>query len=325
VAAPSPKLGISGVGWAGILLGGVAAAAGLLAQAGPWLPRLDLLAQLAPLILVVAATAVLLSLFDRRVRTLGTGLGAIGLLASGGLVAPEYLRSTGPAGTAHAPGEIKVIQFNVWRGNPEFGRVVDWLASEHPDFVLIEESDSRMRDLIVARTGWRVAGAKTTAMIFSRAPYLVMHRPTLADTQGFTWVNATYATASGPVEIVVTHFMRPTQTPAQTQIRGMTGVLAHLPRDRMILGGDFNTTPWSAALRAGDRGFGLLRRDRALATWPGDALADRPLRFPAPFMPIDHVYAGPGWATVSVRRGPRLGSDHYPLVVTLAPTQPAKP
>ena len=38
-----------------------------------------------------------------------------------------------------------------------------------------------------------------------------------------------------------------------------------------------------------------------------------------PLLPIDHLYAGPGWATVSVRRGPPLGSDHYPLVVTLAP------
>ncbi|HQR90495.1 MAG TPA: endonuclease, partial [Caulobacter sp.] len=38
---------------------------------------------------------------------------------------------------------------------------------------------------------------------------------------------------------------------------------------------------------------------------------------PAPFLPIDHVYAGGAWKTVSVVRGPALGSDHRPIVVKL--------
>lgn len=41
---------------------------------------------------------------------------------------------------------------------------------------------------------------------------------------------------------------------------------------------------------------------------------------PFPMLPIDHVYAGKGWRAVSVTRGPRLGSDHYPMVVVLAPS-----
>lgn len=309
----------------GLGLGGAAATAALLALGGPWARRLDLLAQIAPILLAASLAGLLVCLFDRRVRGPGLALGAVGVLASGGLIGPELLRSTGPPASAPAPGQIKIIQFNVWRENPELGQVIAWLQSEQPDFVLVEESSPALRDWVVARTGWSVAGAKTTAMIFSRSPYLVMHRPKSTSQDGFTWVNASYATASGPVEIVVTHFMRPTQWPAPAQVRAMAAVLSKLPRDRLILGGDFNATPWSAALRAGDRAFGLTRRDRALPTWPADAIADRPFRFPAPFMPIDHVYAGPGWATVSVRRGPRLGSDHYPVVVTLAPVPSAAP
>ena len=66
----------------------------------------------------------------------------------------------------------------------------------------------------------------------------------------------------------------------------------------------------------------LIRRDRALFTWP--AQQDSRLRWLGlfPILPIDHVYAGPGWATVKVERGPRLGSDHYPVIVTLAPVAP---
>jgi endonuclease/exonuclease/phosphatase (EEP) superfamily protein YafD len=84
----------------------------------------------------------------------------------------------------------------------------------------------------------------------------------------------------------------------------------------MILTGDFNATPWSAELRRLDRTLGLSRRDRGLATWPAQ-LSGRTWRLP--FMPIDHVYAGPDWATVSVERGPWVGSDHYPVIVTLTP------
>ena len=40
---------------------------------------------------------------------------------------------------------------------------------------------------------------------------------------------------------------------------------------------------------------------------------------PFPFLPIDHVYAGRDWRTVRVQRGPRLDSDHYPVIVRLAP------
>lgn len=91
----------------------------------------------------------------------------------------------------------------------------------------------------------------------------------------------------------------------------------------MIIAGDFNSTPWSFARRRDDRDFGLIRRTRALFTWPAEKISHNRLPAPFPYLPIDHVYAGPGWATVSVERGPRLGSDHYPVVVTLAPRDAA--
>jgi endonuclease/exonuclease/phosphatase (EEP) superfamily protein YafD len=86
----------------------------------------------------------------------------------------------------------------------------------------------------------------------------------------------------------------------------------------MVLGGDFNSTPWSFQRRRDDQALGLIRRDRALWSWPTGEGQPR-LPAPFPFLPLDHIYAGPGWATTSVRRGPRLGSDHYPIIVTLAP------
>jgi endonuclease/exonuclease/phosphatase (EEP) superfamily protein YafD len=146
-----------------------------------------------------------------------------------------------------------------------------------------------------------------------------MHRPRLPPHSQLTFVNATYANPGGAMELVTTHLAWPTAAPVARQRRELASVVARLPRERMILTGDFNATPWSAAIRTLDRDLGLTRRDRAVATWPAQVLG---LDWPLPFLPIDHVYAGPAWATIKVERGPGLGSDHYPLIVTLAPARP---
>jgi endonuclease/exonuclease/phosphatase (EEP) superfamily protein YafD len=107
----------------------------------------------------------------------------------------------------------------------------------------------------------------------------------------------------------------------EAQQQALGKVLASDPSSRSILAGDFNSTPWSFSRRREDRSIGLIRRTRALFSWPAARSSHNPFPAPFPYLPIDHVYAGKGWATVKVERGPRLGSDHYPIVVTLAPVQ----
>ncbi len=315
VKSPAPWIAA-----AGLALGAICAGLGLLSLGGAFSARLDVLTHLAPLWGLGAVVGVALAARGRRSNLVhATLLATIALAAGALLIAPEFLRSTGPVAPPAAPGQLKIIQFNASRDNPRRAGIVDWLVAERPDVVMIEEATPALRDAILARTGWHVAGAATTAMIFTPAPYLVMRRPTVGPGSKLVWVNATYASASGPFEAVVTHFTWPTRAIHRGQSLDMRRVLAELPRDRTILAGDFNSTPWSFTRRADDRAFGLLRRDRALASWPADGVGVRGVAAPFPFLPIDHVYAGAGWATVSVRRGPRLGSDHYPVVVTLAP------
>ena len=305
----------------GLALGAICAGLGLLALGGAFSARLDVLTHLAPLWAAGAGIGVAVAAMGgQSMRGPAFTLAVIALAAAAILITPEFLRSTGPAAPLGARGQLKVIQLNAARDNPQLGRIADWLVAEQPDVVMIEEATPALRDAILARTGWHVAGAATTAMIFTPAAYLVMHRPKVAPGSKLVWVNATYASASGPFEVVVTHFSWPTEPDHRAQSLAMRRLLAELPRDRAILGGDFNSTPWSFTRREDDRTFGLVRRDRALASWPADGIGTQGLAAPFPVLPIDHVYAGAGWATVSVRRGPRLGSDHYPVIVTLAPT-----
>jgi endonuclease/exonuclease/phosphatase (EEP) superfamily protein YafD len=48
----------------------------------------------------------------------------------------------------------------------------------------------------------------------------------------------------------------------------------------------------------------VTRRTHALFSWPA----------PFPVLAIDQVYAAPIWQTEQVRRLPRSGSDHYPIL-----------
>ena len=300
-----------------LLLAVGCALAAVLAQGGRFSSKLDLLTHFAPFYLVGAILAALLALVaGQRLRTVTLGLSLVAFVGAAALIAPEFLRSAGPRAAANTHGQIKVIQFNLSRTNPDLPRVVDWLVAQNPDIVTITEASPAVRDALVKRTGWRVAGAKGDLMIFSREKRIKMDRHRGYENR-LNWVNATYPSVSGPYEIMTAHLRWPNWPEIRDQEKILGALVSYLPRDRTILTGDLNSTPWSFARQDDDRTLGLIRRDRALSTWPARR------SFAAPFLPIDHIYAGPGWATVKVERGPYLGSDHYPLVVVLAPVSPA--
>lgn len=306
--------------WAGLLaLWALAAAlASVLAHAG-FGSAPGMLAHFAPFFLSAVVPLAVAAFWTRlpwRLATLAAGI--VSMVATGLLMAPELLRDAGPEAPSGRPGQIKVIQLNALRSNADIVRVADWLIAERPDVVTITEARHDLRDLLVRRTGWKTAGAAGTLMIFTPRQYVRMDRPTARRGAPLAFVNATYETPGGPIEVVTAHFNRSLAPSVAGQALALESIVEQRPRARMILTGDFNATPWSAELRRLDRTLGLFRRDRGVATWPAQ-LSGR--AWPLPFMPIDHVYAGPEWATVSVERGPWLGSDHYPVIVTLAPNE----
>lgn len=293
-----------------------AALAALLALTGARVTRLDVLAHFAPFYAALGALGGIWALATGRGPVAGAAILAV--LASGLLMAPEFRRETGPTAPAGAPGTIKVIQINALRSNTDIARVVDWVVAQDADVVTINEARHDLRDLLIKRTGWQTAGAHGNLIIFTPQPYTRMNRPRRTPPWSLSFVNASYDGRDGPMELVTAHLGWRISDAADAQARDLAGVVARLPHERMILTGDLNATPWSAELRGLDDDLGLIRRDRAVPTWPAQVFG-RP--WPWPFLPLDHIYAGPDWATVKVERGPWLGSDHYPLIVTLAPVQ----
>lgn len=305
--------------WAAWSLAIFAAVAGVLAQGGRFSLALDAFAHLAPGYLLAGLLAALLAfLAGFRNHRAPLILGLLASLNAATLIAPEFLADGAPTAPGDAPGQIKIVQFNNWVGNPDADAVATWLLAQNADVIVLEEGAPVRGRLKEA--GYLPACNGCSPVIFARSKPLRRFPPPRVwdDPSRITW--ATYADPRGEFTIVAVHGFWPVELErVRTQEAALRRHLAVLPRERLILSGDFNSTPWSFARRRDDREFGLIRRTRALPTWPAMTASHNHLPAPFAYLPIDHVYAGAGWATVEVRRGPKLGSDHYPVVVRLAP------
>ena len=296
----------------------------LAAHGGRWSVRLDVLTHFAPMLLALSLVPAIYGLvFERRgARLLLAGVSTIAIIAVGALMAPEYLRPASPPAGDEVPGQIKLIQFNAWGRNRREVETVAWLRAQDPDLLVVEEASVIAPALKRAFDGYYVSCGDCSVMILSKAKPLAndVPVPPVADHVRPPLAGATFRDAHGEFSVFGTHYTWPIYGGwQQAQGRVIAGLLDRFPKDRLILSGDFNPTPWSFSRRREDGMFGLERRTRALFTWPADR-GPAGMGLPFALLPIDHVYAGPGWRTVRVERGPLLGSDHYPVIVILAPS-----
>jgi endonuclease/exonuclease/phosphatase (EEP) superfamily protein YafD len=292
------------------------------AQGGRFSTRLDILSHFAPLWMLGAALALAygLVLATPNLRLLIGTLGGVGVLAAGALIVPELMRPMTPAAPADTPRQVKIIQFNGWRKNPDVERTADWLVAQNPDVIAVEEINQPLRAAILRRRHYSVAHGIGQVTILSRSdplPPTFSLGPNWEELPGISRARLP-APGGGAYDIVGIHYLWPTVPFQVKQRAAMVQVVGRADRKRLIVVGDFNLTPWSFALRRQDAQFGLERRTRALFTWPVRPFARGRLQAPVPFLPLDQVYAGSDWRTVSITRGPKLGSDHLPVVVVLA-------
>lgn len=301
--------------------GGTLASAGLAVAGlvgGRVSGRLDTLNHFAPLYLAGACAGLLLSLaLPGLLRWVTAVAGLAGLLACGALMAPEFvnIRPAPPGGRADR--DFKVIEFNTWGGNRRPERELAWLLQQNADVIVLEEGGGVQYDLVKLGK-YHLSCGNCYAEILTKAD------PTWTNTPANWRIHpeevsvVSLADPAGPITVLGVHRAWPNRPWVyRPQMAALAKAVAKYPARDMIVAGDFNATPWSYALKQEDRTLGLTRRTRALATWPADRVSHNRLPAPFPVFPIDHLYAGPGWATVRVERGPKLGSDHYPVIVTL--------
>jgi len=313
------------------LLGGLM---GLLSLGGEWNAWLDVVNQFAPFwtaIALVGGVAAWACLARGAQRTAVAAFAAIGIVVGGARVAPDL--ALGFAGVVQSPprhgsAPLRVMTFNVWSNNPDPAAALRTIAAASPDVVDLQEysenfhsQDKAMQTLYPHRAVCP-SDVQSDVEIYTRLPLLAQgcvivdpsHR--LDDPLHFVWIRVV-APDGKTATVVTTHMVWPFPPgPQERELISLAEQLRPLPSDELVLTGDFNLTPWSAAMGRLDRRLApLSRRSHALFSWP---IYLKPgIRAPFAILPIDQVFAGRAWRTVLVRPLPRSSSDHYPVLVTL--------
>lgn len=296
----------------GTLLAGGACLAAWLSLAGGFVPALDALASFLPLF--GGATLLGLLLARRRLRwTLIAALLGLTPVVIG--VMPELMREI-PAAQKGAT-QVRLLTHNVWTRNANPADTAQAIIDAKPDVAMLQEVDGSFRPMLAALGQHLPYSTKCPLgcdlAIFSRWP-IADSDYFLKDAEGrkfgpaMLWARIV-GPGGRPFTVVTLHYPRPTSRDQAVRRRDVARALTRIDRAPLIVAGDMNLTPWAAAMHEQDRAFApLTRMTRALPSWPRAF----------PVLPIDQLYAGPDWGLVSARQLPATGSDHVPVLVTLA-------
>jgi endonuclease/exonuclease/phosphatase (EEP) superfamily protein YafD len=299
------------------------AALGLSGAADGWL---DLVNCAAPLLIVsgaLGALGVRATWTRGRFRAACIAAGAAAAVYGAAVSLPEAAGALSRSLAGGRPGAAyRVIEANVYRANVVPYRTALALRDRRADAVIILEANGtwgRARQILAAAYPYSSACPQTGVEIWLRTPLLAQgcRMPTPPGSyqtwgEDFVWVR-TLGPDGRPVVLAAVHLGRPFPPGRQGVERlGLARAMAGFAGQRVILAGDMNAAPWTSAMRALDRGLGPLRRWTFWQpTYP--ALIKR--RPTPPLLPIDHVYAGPGWAPAAIARFRTPGSDHFALQI----------
>jgi endonuclease/exonuclease/phosphatase (EEP) superfamily protein YafD len=221
---------------------------------------------------------------------------------------------------------VRILLSNVYFRNQNPHKLLDLVAVEHPDLIVIQEKTAV----------WITAlePLKSEFPYFFQAPddiaiwsRLPLQTPTLMGASGQSSIAATVTIANQPVAIVATHPPPPKPNLLQLRNAEFDWVATHIQAQStpVILIGDLNTTVWSPYYRQLEHTTGLYNTRRGfgiLPTWPAPtpyAKSRALLNWLTPLLriPIDHCLVSPEIRVRSLRLGPNVDSDHLPLIADL--------
>lgn len=223
-----------------------------------------------------------------------------------------------PTHVLFQPGgeQIKVMTFNYLYWQPRGGEVIEYIKAQSPDIVLLQEVTHRTGEWLNSE----LADLYPYRRFCNRCDVSILSKRAFSNIKEYyrDWHDtapaliASYALASGrELRVAGVHLMNPYAPRRQErELAALTRELS-AREGPLIVAGDLNLTPWSWTLNRFSDGLGLRRHTGLLGTWSTSRAHI------LPWFPIDHVLSSRDMALVSVERGPKLGSDHLPVIATL--------
>ena len=230
-------------------------------------------------------------------------------------------------GTMVAPEKISVraLKINLRDDNTAYDKVQRLIRETASDVLILEEYDKVWREQLEGvlsdypfstissrNDGWGIG-------LFSRVP-LQKAEVGLIGTSLIPFVKGSIIVEGQPVTILGSHIQAPT-TNLLAKIRNMqlaelSEIVQKIKKPVMLLG-DLNISLWSPHFADFIETTGLKDTRRGLGlrpTWP--------THFSPLLIPIDHCLTSPTVTLHSLRLGPDIGSDHYPLIVDFSISPP---
>ena len=301
-------------------------------QAGRYWSTLDALNSIAPVIALAAAVLMVVALLRRRWLSAIAVL--VALAGTGERIVGEFSRTVPHAAPVPDRQVVTIVTHNVRRDNRSPERTVAALNQSGADLLMLQETDGNV--------GWALTALDARYPYHSKCgqsgcSLIILSRWPITESQWFVhddggrmigpplvWARIA-PPGEAPFTAVTVHFPWPIPAARQAAQRDtLPGVLTRLDRDRMIVAGDMNLTPWAfAMMRLDEQMAPLVRVTRALPSFPA-RIGSSAWRTP-PVLPIDHLFVGHDWTVRSVERLPATGSDHYPIRVRLVARRPVGP
>jgi endonuclease/exonuclease/phosphatase (EEP) superfamily protein YafD len=240
---------------------------------------------------------------------------------------------------------------NIFGLNYDMERVDAVIREEDPDIVALQEffpEQAGLGDLLKDRYPYAVrcqGGKRANLGLYSKFPFseemAAGECPENAQgTQRTAHIVVGFTLSTGTsFSMMTTHMDWPVPIERQREEFVATAEAANAIAGPLVVVGDFNSTPWSYALKSFEAATGLERETRNLITYPelftvppgvkrrfpflpiedktcfGECGAD--LLRTVPFLPLDHVFQR-GLIVSELHLGPQTGSDHRPVIFTMS-------
>ncbi len=213
---------------------------------------------------------------------------------------------------------FRVVVANVFFGNSEHERVIAFVRSARPDAVVFVEVTPEWRRALAALENdlphaKAVGSGRHGVLLMSRVAFTATNALSV-DPRAETMLHARLPAGARNVDLFAVHANWPLgRRTSEFRNRQLEALADHAAREGgpVVIAGDLNVTPYSPRFRdLIDRGRLRSAAGRQWApTWP--------TWFPPAAIQIDHVLVSSDVGVRGFETGPRVGSDHLPIVADL--------
>lgn len=261
----------------------------------------------------IAAAVLLLAAAATRRKAMA--LVSLLLLAANGVAVAPYLGQTGDG-----PAAIKLLSYNVYNLNTEPAKPLEFIRRENADIVVLTELNAVWQNALITISDvypHQFFGPPFTGPGDKPHRIGILSKRPWAET-GIAWSDfssrafaiwARFPPSSSAMTVVAAHVLNPVVRPPTHQMAelGKLSTLIQGFDGPVMVVGDFNMTPFSTRYQSFLQGAGLRRADGGInASWPSylSALG----------LSLDHIFISGKVGRATMRTGPRLGSDHLPIL-----------